>query len=363
MRAWFSDEPEEKQAERCQRLLSTMKSKKIVNVAAMREAVTELTVTGQEKFDDLKQFLDTAETEALITSRFSGEKAPPEQYTPAPLKALRPPKDGCVLSWQIARNCFAGYYPREPGKDGTIKKGTKKHHSCSRTYGERWSKLEALTLVVKFLWRQHGKQHKDDSGAPEPAAVQKALTEAMDLVAAAPAADGKSGDAGQEPPKKRSRGKPAAGAAKEAQPAPETEQAAPPEPNRSPSLSSVDGDVNSDWMDEFMDPDAISTDSDKKTVPVKHKAKEKKVQGKAKAVPKTSGKMLASSAAAAATTLKFDTADVGGGDDTQGFVPGTSSSSKTPFVPGCILSFKFSCVRVWEHSFATSVCLSSPRSD
>ena len=309
LRVWYKDENEDKHKERCSRLLATMTTTKFVKVAGMREAVSELTQMGgndKEKFDDLKQFLDMEETEALINSRFSGKKAAPEHFTPEPLKRLRPPCAGCVISWQIPRQCFAGYYPRLLTEEQRASK-TKKfqtNHSVSRSYQEKWTKKQALQQVVRVLWGFHKKQGHDCTDMPTDDGIQEALDEAIKSLKeerasadnADPASSGKGSGAGDGVPPSAAAATPGGSRA------------------RSASVSSAEA-MNSDEVLRALgldtDLDELSTDSENKNpkptskLPGKATAGVKAAGAKA-AVKQAEGakakKLLGASAAAAAPT-------------------------------------------------------------
>ena len=293
VRAWYPDEAEEKQWERCQKLLATSTAKHIVRVSGMRDAVTELTATGAEDFSELKKHLDEQETEALIHARFSAGKAAPEHWTPEALKTLRPSGDGVILSWQVSRQCFAGYYPRVPTgtdveKAEREKKKLKKHHSTSRTYGGKWTKSEALTLVVRFLWRKHKKQGHDCSMQPDDDAIAEALSMALkDL----PDEDE------DEPPKvrKRTRGKQA------------PRESVAKKPRHSPSVSSAEAPDSDAEMKDFLSSEggSVSSDSEKK----KSKKPEKKAKSKPKPATKTKGKKEAAKTSADKPTAEAPPTD------------------------------------------------------
>ena len=103
----------------------------------------------------------------LVLERTGFSRASAAQFTPASIKGLRPPVDGCYLVWQLAQECFQAYYPiplalRKP--EGRRTKRSKKsrssvptHWSRTRKYGQVRSKTRsqqtALTMVVHFLWK------------------------------------------------------------------------------------------------------------------------------------------------------------------------------------------------------------------
>ena len=111
----------------------------------------------------------------LERTGFSRESA--AQFTPASIKGLRPPVDGCYLVWQLAQECFQAYYPiplaqRKP--EGRKTKRSKKsrssvptHWSRTRKYGQVRSKTRsqqtALTMVVHFLWKCFADHGEGDS--------------------------------------------------------------------------------------------------------------------------------------------------------------------------------------------------------
>ena len=166
IKAWYPDETDEKQWSWCQRLLETSGSRKVQQFAGMREAISELDKTDTS--DDIKMFktlaeaVDAQETEELIKSRVNQPRAMAENATPQCLKRLRP-LPSCVLVYQIKTQSFQGYYPRQLTDDQKKNPKTKKYFSTSRSFGSgKWTKNQALTLIVRFLWRHH----KAQGGAP-----------------------------------------------------------------------------------------------------------------------------------------------------------------------------------------------------
>ncbi|CAE7356003.1 HMCN1 [Symbiodinium sp. CCMP2592] len=161
MKAWFSAETEQQQWERCSRLLQTSHSRKIVQVAGIREAVAELVKAGeadeQQMFKALAASIENEETEELIKARVNQPRATAESSTPECLKKLRPSVENCVLVYQIRAQSFQSYYPKPLSEEQKANPKVKKHFSTSRTFGTKWTKLQALRLVVQFLWTHHRK--------------------------------------------------------------------------------------------------------------------------------------------------------------------------------------------------------------
>ena len=158
VRAWYDCEPEETQWKRCLRLLETT-SKKVVRVRSMKDAVSQLAAEGEAEFEQLHDLLEHEQAEAFIRSRFGKTKAAPEHYAPEALKGLRPPMEGCVLSLQVEKHCFAAYYPRLLTQEQLdSKRKYKRSWSTARSFLDKRARLQALTEVVNFLWDHHWKR-------------------------------------------------------------------------------------------------------------------------------------------------------------------------------------------------------------
>ncbi len=107
-------------------------------------------------FEDLKLHVDDLSRRQFILSRVGREKSLAENFTPKCIKALRPPRPGVVLVWQIESGAFQGYFPipdRQAGKESNQK--SKTHFSRSRSYNVKRTKLQALKEIVNWLWKLH----------------------------------------------------------------------------------------------------------------------------------------------------------------------------------------------------------------
>ena len=160
MRAWFPEEAEATQWQRCQRLLETASTRAVVRVKGMQEAVSQLAAAGEQEFEQLNDFLDHEQMDEFIRSRFGAKaKAPAVHFTPKALKDLRPPMDCCVISLQVAKHQFAGYYPRLLTKEQLERKRKpKKNFTTARGFAEVRTRFQALKEVVHFLWSCHKKR-------------------------------------------------------------------------------------------------------------------------------------------------------------------------------------------------------------
>ena len=163
-KAWFPTETEEQQWQRCLRLLETSSRRKIVQVAGVKEAIEEMLKTGEadekQAFKALAETIEHQETEELIKSRVNQPRGLAEYYTPAALKALTPDVQGCRLVYQVNTATFQAYYPKPLSAAQRANPKIKKDWSTSRTYGQKWTKHQALTLVVRAAWAWHGKCKK-----------------------------------------------------------------------------------------------------------------------------------------------------------------------------------------------------------
>ena len=115
-------------------------------------------------FEEIKSHVDDVARREYILSRVGHSKAAAENFTPKPIKSLRPPVQGCVLVWQYTLGSFQGYYPilePKPVKEGSKRNVKPKTHiSRSRNYNQKRTKACALIEVVRWLW----KMHEDNKG-------------------------------------------------------------------------------------------------------------------------------------------------------------------------------------------------------
>ncbi|CAE7356009.1 HMCN1 [Symbiodinium sp. CCMP2592] len=290
MKAWFSAETEQQQWERCSRLLQTSHSRKIVQVAGIREAVAELVKAGeadeQQMFKALAASIENEETEELIKARVNQPRATAESSTPECLKKLRPSVENCVLVYQIRAQSFQSYYPKPLSEEQKANPKVKKHFSTSRTFGTKWTKLQALRLVVQFLWTHHRKLKRDCSSQPSDDDIAGALKEAEEILS------------GQK-------AEPAAGLAASDVPHPAAAAAADAGDEEAPALSSADEPDETNRVPMGIGDDSddeLSTDSDKKAGPkpsAPAAAKQKK-HHTGTATPKAASRSRASAGAKAA---------------------------------------------------------------
>lgn len=163
VRVWFSGEPAEQQWERARRFLETS-SRNLVKVNGMREAIEELEKVEKTAGDDARMLkvsaeaLDSEETEQLIKARVNQPRASAWTATPDCLKSLRPDIN-CMLVYQFRTSSFQAYYPRPLTEEALRNPKIKKFYSTSRSFGGgKWTKVQALTMVVRFLWQHHKKR-------------------------------------------------------------------------------------------------------------------------------------------------------------------------------------------------------------
>jgi hypothetical protein len=119
---------------------------------------------------DLKHKYEDELRQSFIIRQTGLSKEKAEFFTPACIKALKPPVEGAVLCWQYSRSTFQGYMKIPPAKMEELKTATKRrrmtktapvptHWSCSRKYGlvrtKVRSQIVALQLVVDWMWKVH----------------------------------------------------------------------------------------------------------------------------------------------------------------------------------------------------------------
>ena len=119
------------------------------------------------EFVRLKESIDEEQRTQFILSRVGHARAKAARFTPRHIKNLKPPTHGAVLTWQPTCFSFQAYFPipekerkeaAEKAKAAAKKRATRKvqtYWSRSRSYKEKRTKLEALTWVVKWLWKKH----------------------------------------------------------------------------------------------------------------------------------------------------------------------------------------------------------------
>ena len=164
---FFAELGESDQVCKLQRLLETSKSRKIVKTKNLMEALREMEGTDDcAEFKSLSETLHDQQREDLIKTRLFASKSKAEFATPSPIKELKPDFPEVVLTYQIPANTFAGYYPKGLTEEQLKNKRLKRAWTRSRTFGEKWTQLEALQQVVTFLWDCHAKQ-KRESGLVE----------------------------------------------------------------------------------------------------------------------------------------------------------------------------------------------------
>ena len=124
-------------------------------------------VCHQQLVQDSKEMMDTKVAMDAMIQRLPMSKEKAEFWTPKQIKMLKPEcEPSSILCWQKSRNRFQGYYPKPKGALVT-KRARKKssqetqYWTCSRVYGmlrtRTRSQLDALNMVVQFLWKTHQK--------------------------------------------------------------------------------------------------------------------------------------------------------------------------------------------------------------
>ena len=167
---FFEPFSEEEQEKMLIRLLESSKRKSQADQRpVMHDALRSLEYENPSDakiFEGLSQKLPNQKRAELIRSRLCAPKATAEFHTPGFLNRLRPmPKDGgCVLTFQVPTDTFQGYYPRTLTPEHMSNKRVKKYLSISRTFGQKWTQLQALQQVVTFLWECHQKAGEDSLG-------------------------------------------------------------------------------------------------------------------------------------------------------------------------------------------------------
>lgn len=126
-----------------------------------------------KEFRDLHEEVQEQQRQEFVLSRVGGARAKAEHFTPTALRNLRPAHARVSLVWQLPMRAFQGYYPipaaaatkqttkqqAEAKQKQTKKRKTARvqtHWSRSRSYGEKRTKLAALTQIVRWLWKAHG---------------------------------------------------------------------------------------------------------------------------------------------------------------------------------------------------------------
>ncbi|CAL1153918.1 unnamed protein product [Cladocopium goreaui] len=177
----FPDMDEVRQAEVLDRLLqsdATIKSK-LIRPDSLKDVLVEMDGTTDGKlFTDMKDMLDQEDRETFILTRFAAPRAAAEAATPWYIKNLRPPMTKCYLTWQVATKSFQGYYPKTLDESQRKNPKVKTHWSTSRTFGEKWTTEQALTQVVRFLWRKHKKGGHECSLEPNKQKISDGLEKA-----------------------------------------------------------------------------------------------------------------------------------------------------------------------------------------
>ena len=191
VRAYFPDENESEQIEMTMRLLNTAGARKIVVTKGLEGVLDEVRGTDDDKlFHKLREHLADEKREELILQRLGGERAGVDTKTPSPLKALEPPVAGSLLVYQVSASAFQGYYPRALTPEQQQSKRYKKTISTSRTFGAERTQLEALQMVVKFLWDAHRKAGHDCKARPTEAQVASALERSLLILSGEEVDDG-----------------------------------------------------------------------------------------------------------------------------------------------------------------------------
>ena len=180
MRAYFPEANEADQIEMTMRLLNTSGARKIIATKGLDDVLEEVRGTDDDKlFCKLRENLADEKREELILQRLGGERAGVETRTPAPLKSLQPPVAGSLLVYQVSASAFQGYYPRALTPEQQQSKRYKKTISTSRNFGVERTQLEALQMVVKFLWDAHRKAGRDCRARPTEDQVAHALERSL----------------------------------------------------------------------------------------------------------------------------------------------------------------------------------------
>eukprot|EP00435_Cladocopium_sp_Y103_P063062 s13_g24.t1 len=168
-------------------------SKKVFSASYLGAVLGQL--EGEEdarEFEALKTQIEEEKRIEFIVSRVGWSRSKASHFTPKAVKALRPPDT--VLTWQSASYSFQGYFPipealragasakgkakAEPkGKAKARAKRVQTHWARSRNYKTKRSKLEALTWIVDWLWRTHGKHGGDVTNKPTREQIEAALAE------------------------------------------------------------------------------------------------------------------------------------------------------------------------------------------
>lgn len=157
-RRWFPDAAKQQQTKQAEKFSASY----LAGVLGKLEHEED----GNE-FVRLKEAIDEHQRTEFVLSRVGHARAKAARLTPRHIKNLKPPTHGCVLTWQPTCFSFQGYFPipeterkeaADKAKAVPKKRATRKiqtHWSRSRSYKEKRTKLEALTWVVKWLWKKH----------------------------------------------------------------------------------------------------------------------------------------------------------------------------------------------------------------
>ena len=135
------------------------------------------TLANTQSSQDLYKTCMDEYRQQLVLERTGFSRESAAQFTPASIKGLRPPVDGCYLVWQLAQECFQAYYPiplalrkeesRKTKRSKKSRSSVPTHWSRTRKYGQVRSKTRsqqtALTMVVHFLWKCFADHGEGDS--------------------------------------------------------------------------------------------------------------------------------------------------------------------------------------------------------
>jgi hypothetical protein len=110
------------------------------------EVIANLDPDSKKDFKDLDQqlFEDNIKAQGLLLARKAHDKATPGFWTPFAIKALEPPVPAAIINWDPSNDRISAYYH-----------GTSRPFSTSRSYRNKYSKLQCLTWAVTFLWKKH----------------------------------------------------------------------------------------------------------------------------------------------------------------------------------------------------------------
>ena len=180
----FAERSEAQRRELLNRLLVSNESK-LYRPAMLGDVMMHLEKAPDARhFEDLSSKVRAAEVQEFILRRFGASREKAAFFTPAAIKALRPPGEGVYLVWQMSAEAFEAYYPkalmqtqstdqnpteeqeappnkRRRAKTPAPKARVKQHVTCSRQYGAVRTTFAALWQCVNFLWTMQEKAGRD----------------------------------------------------------------------------------------------------------------------------------------------------------------------------------------------------------